>query len=197
MTAALETDGPRTSTRDRLLDGAHAIVTAEGWSQVTMGRVAGLVGVSRQTVYNEVGTKEGLAEALVVRETDRFLELVAEQLLVHGSDIVAGITAAVRVALEHGSVNDLIRAVVSPGHGTDASLLPLLTTRPEPVLERAVRMMTSFADEAWSEVGLERAELHELMDAVVRLTLSHLVQPLWPTDTAAALVGRLVRGALD
>ncbi len=187
--------GVAASTRDRLLDVASTIVTTDGWSHVTMGRVAALVGVSRQTVYNELGTKDGLAEALVARETDRFLELVGEQLLAHGADMVAGITAAVRVALEHGADNQLIAAVVGAGHGRDDGLLPLLTTRPEPVLARAVWTLTAFGDANWAHLGLPATELHQLLDAVVRLTLSHLVQPQWPPEQVAELIGRLAAGA--
>lgn len=184
------------STRDRLLDSAFELVIGQGWSRVTMGRLASLAGVSRQTVYNELGTRDQLGQALVVRETDRFLELVAEQLVAHGPDMAAGIAAAARVALQHGADNELVRAVVSPGPGHDQALLHLLTARSEPVLQRAVRMITAFGDEAWSEVGLPRRELHQLLDAVTRLTLSHVVQPQWPPAEAAEVIGRLVRGAL-
>lgn len=185
------------STRDRVLDGAFELVTTLGWSNVTMGRVATLVGVSRQTVYNELGTKDGLAEALVVRETDRFLLLVAAELVEHGADIVGGITAATQVALEHGATNELIHAIVGAGHGSGSSgLLPLLTTDPEPVLERAVRMLAGFADEVWTDVGLDREQRHDLADSVVRLVLSHLVQPVWTPERSAAVIGTLVRGLL-
>lgn len=196
MTAGLLGAGGA-STRDRLLDGAAHLVTTQGWSSVTMGGVATLVGVSRQTVYNELGTKDGLAEALVVRETDRFLALVAEQLVAHGTDVVAGITAAARVALEHAQSNELIQAIVGAGNSADGGgLLPLLTTRPEPVLERAVQMLSGFADEVWADVGLDREQRHDLADSVARLVLSHLVQPLWTPQRSAAVIGSLVRGAL-
>ena len=51
--------------------------TTEGWSHVTMSRLAQAVGVSRQTVYNEIGSKPQLAEAMILRELDRFLEVVS------------------------------------------------------------------------------------------------------------------------
>ena len=44
-----------TSLRDRLVTAAVELTLAHGWSQVTMARLAAEVGVSRQTVYNEVG----------------------------------------------------------------------------------------------------------------------------------------------
>ena len=59
--------------RDRLCDAATTVIAEEGWARVTMARLADEVGVSRQTVYNEIGTKSDLAEAVVLRELDRFL----------------------------------------------------------------------------------------------------------------------------
>ncbi|MGQ5228634.1 helix-turn-helix domain-containing protein, partial [Streptomyces sp. yara] len=38
------------------------------WSAVRMVDVAAAAGVSRQTLYNEFGSKDGLARALVRRE---------------------------------------------------------------------------------------------------------------------------------
>ena len=58
MSAAVPT------TRERVVDAAVRLTAQIGWSQVTMARLAEEVGVSRQTVYNEVGTKPGLAEAM-------------------------------------------------------------------------------------------------------------------------------------
>ena len=62
--------------RERVVDAAVRLTGEVGWSQVTMARLAEVVGVSRQTVYNEVGTKQALAEAMVLAELDRFLERV-------------------------------------------------------------------------------------------------------------------------
>ena len=55
----------------RRLHGADA---ARPWPAVRMVDVAAAAGVSRQTLYNEFGSKEGLARALVRRETDRYLD---------------------------------------------------------------------------------------------------------------------------
>ena len=38
------------------------------------------LGVSRQTVYNEFGTKHGLAQQLALRELQRFLDVVNERM---------------------------------------------------------------------------------------------------------------------
>ena len=59
-----------------------------------MARLADEVGVSRQTVYNEIGSKPRLAEAMILRELDRFLGVVTVAFDEHPTDLVAAIGAA-------------------------------------------------------------------------------------------------------
>ena len=57
--------------------------------------VAATAGVSRQTLYNEFGSKDGLARALLRRETDAYLHGVERALAVEGGpvDRLAAVTA--------------------------------------------------------------------------------------------------------
>jgi AcrR family transcriptional regulator len=174
----------RALLRERLLDAASDITCAEGWDSVTMSRVAERVGISRQSVYKQLGSKQELAEAVVAREADRFLAGVVEQLQAHGSDAPAGIAAAVEYTLRTGADNRLVKAIVAGPEGSTEGLLPLLTTRPEPVLQRAVEAVLAEARELYADVGLDARELATLVDAIVRLTLSHLTQPLGPIEEA-------------
>ncbi|WP_393060380.1 TetR/AcrR family transcriptional regulator [Streptomyces sp. LN549] len=61
------------TARDVLLDAAHAALAARPWPAVRMVDVAAAAGVSRQTLYNEFGSKDGLARALVRRAADSYL----------------------------------------------------------------------------------------------------------------------------
>jgi len=74
--------------RDQLLDATSGIVASSGWHDVTMAELARRVGVSRQTVYNEVGSKPELAQSLVLRELERFVAVVVSQLQSH-DDVIA------------------------------------------------------------------------------------------------------------
>ena len=49
------------ATGERILAAAAEMTAELGWSGVTMAAVAERVGVSRQTVYNEWGTRDRLA----------------------------------------------------------------------------------------------------------------------------------------
>ncbi|WP_327708941.1 TetR/AcrR family transcriptional regulator [Streptomyces sp. NBC_00464] len=61
------------TARDALLDAAHAALTVRPWPAVRMVDVAAAAGVSRQTLYNEFGSKDGLARALARRAADLYL----------------------------------------------------------------------------------------------------------------------------
>ena len=81
--------------RERVVDAAVVLTTEQGWAQVTMARLADEVGVSRQTVYNEIGTKPRLAEAMILRELDRFLDVVTVAFDDHPDDLVGAIRGGV------------------------------------------------------------------------------------------------------
>jgi AcrR family transcriptional regulator len=172
------------SLHQQMIAAAIELTTTSGWSSVTMSRIAGVVGVSRQTVYNEVGSKPELAQAMVLDELARFLAVVESAFDRHPDDLSRSMTAAVRGVLQLADGNDLLRAIVSGTHGEDVDLLPPLTTRAESVLAAA---RTVLADRLASyDVPLTAPELTSASDAVVRLVLSHVVQPTGPTARTAS-----------
>ncbi|MFH8613913.1 TetR/AcrR family transcriptional regulator [Streptomyces sp. NPDC017979] len=60
------------TARESLLSAALLALDRRPWSAVRMVDVAAAAGVSRQTLYNEFGGKDGLARALVRREADAY-----------------------------------------------------------------------------------------------------------------------------
>ena len=166
---------PAGTLRDRMLEAAVRLTTEAGWAKVTMGRLADEVGVSRQTVYNEIGTKNDLAEAMVMRELDRFLAGVNRAFDEHPDDLVGAIRTSARRVLEYAQDNALLHAVVSATHGADTELLPLLTTHSEHLLEGAKLVIAERV--APYDVGLPPERLDASIDMVVRLVLSHVMQP--------------------
>ena len=174
------------SLRERIVAAAAEATLEQGWSQVTMARLADAVGVSRQTVYNEVGGKPALAEAMVLAELERFLGVVNRAFDEHPADIVAAIEAATSGVLRLARGNELLKAVVSATHGADTELLPLLTTHAEPLLETAKLVVAERV--RTYDVPLDDAHLGPAIDMVVRVVLSHVMQPsASPEGTAADL----------
>ena len=166
---------PAATTRERIVAAAAAMTTEAGWSSVTMGALADRVGVSRQTVYNEVGTKPGLAEAMILHELDRFLGVVTAAFDAHPADLVDAVRAASRAVLELAQDNKLLHAVVSATHGADTELLPLLTTHAESLLEAAKVVVRDRL--APYDVRLGPDQLDAGIDMIVRVVLSHVMQP--------------------
>jgi AcrR family transcriptional regulator len=161
--------------RDRLLEAAVELTTTSGWAKVTMARLADEVGVSRQTVYNEIGTKNDLAEAMVLRELDRFLAGVTRSFDENPDDLISAIRDSARRVLKYAEDNALLHAVVSATHGADTELLPLLTTHAEYLLEGAKLVVADRV--AAYDVKLAPERLDASIDMVVRLVLSHVMQP--------------------
>jgi AcrR family transcriptional regulator len=181
--------------REQVLNATSEMICAEGWQAVTMSRVADQVGVSRQSVYKEIGSKAALGEAVIARETDLVLAGVAERLHAHGADPVTGIPAAVGYVLRTGADNPLIKAILIGAHGGDSDLLPLLAIRPEPVLSRAIAAVRTEAGTLYGAF-LPPDMIGQASEIVVRLTLSHLMQPTGPIDDAVAQIRTLIEAVL-
>jgi AcrR family transcriptional regulator len=161
--------------RDRLCDAASKVLTTEGWARVTMARLADEVGVSRQTVYNEIGTKSDLAEMIVLRELDRFLAGVVRSFDENPDDLIEALRASARRVLKYAQGNALLHAVVSATHGADTELLPLLTTHAEFLLEGAKQVVLERVE--GFEINIPDERLDAAIDMVIRLVLSHVMQP--------------------
>jgi AcrR family transcriptional regulator len=178
----------RAHVRDEALDVCHALAIERGWAQVRLSEVAASVGVSRPTLYKEFGSKDGLGEALVRRETERFLVGVRETLDAHDGDVAGALTAAVQFALVTAEANPLLHAVLTATRGNDG-LLPMLTTRSSPVLDPATAALTYWFAEHAPE--LDQTEVREAVDVTVRLVVSHLVLPGPDPERSARLLAEV------
>lgn len=165
----------RQQVRERALQVAHALTVERGWAQVRMNEVAELTRVSRPTLYAEFGDKRGLGEALVLRETDAFLTGIAEVLRQHQGDAQSAVTEAVRYALKQAEASPLLRAILTSARGVDQDLLPLLTTDAAPVFRAASETLVAWFSVHFPEFS--HGDVGPAVDALVRLTVSHIVMP--------------------
>lgn len=191
MSAARFADQTRERLRARVLDATAELTVARGWGAVTMSAVADLVGVSRQTVYNEFGGKPALGEALVMRELESFLELVTSELTT-GDVLVDAVGRAVESVMRAAADNPLLKDVLVSAQGGSASLLPLLTTDSELLLARASAVVGAAVEVRPEAAGFSEADVARLVEIVVRLVLSHVVQPTSPPERVAAEVAWVV-----
>ncbi len=185
--------------RDRLLDAARTMIEDTGWSSVTMARIGERAGVSRQTVYNEFGTKHGLAEQLAMRELERFLDVVRERMAAE-TGLIEGIRAACEGVLLMGEQSLLVRTIVGSlpdEHDTD--FLKILTTESGEIVEPAVVVVKQCVTDLYPPTPLTDDELEIAVEVVVRLVLSAITRPSKPPTEAAAdiawIVGLAFKGA--
>lgn len=184
----------RRDTRNRLLDAAVRLTTEVGWSNVTMSKLADVAGVSRQTVYNEIGSKPELVQAMIVRELERFLSLVDGAFDEHPDDLVAAIRKVVCDVLTRACDNPLLVAVVSATHGADTELLPYLTTHSEWMLDGAkATLQARLVD---YDLAFEPQEIEIAADILVRAVLSNIMSPSGSPDSVADGIAWMVQRLL-
>ena len=181
--------------RDRLLEAASRFTADHGWAALTMGKLADLGGVSRQTVYNEIGGKPQLAEAMVMRELSLFLDVVDGSFHDNPEDLVAAIRTAAQRVLEMAGTDPLLHAVISSSQGADTELLPLLTTNSGALLIAAGQMIREHVESY--DVALPEGRMEVLIDMVVRLVLSHVMQPAGSPSETAETVAWIARRVLQ
>jgi AcrR family transcriptional regulator len=181
--------------RDRLLAAAARFTAAHGWAALTMGKLADLGGVSRQTVYNEIGGKPQLAEAMVMRELALFLDVVDGSFADNPLDLVAAIQTAAERVLEMAGTDPLLHAVISSSQGADTELLPLLTTNSGALLIAAGQMIRGHVESY--DLALPEHRMDGLIDTVVRLVLSHVMQPAGSPRETAETVAWIARRVLQ
>jgi AcrR family transcriptional regulator len=167
----------------RVVAAAAELTLEVGWAGVTMGKLADRVGVSRQTVYNEVGSKPQLAEEMVLAELFKFLTVVDAAFDRQPTDLVAAIREAARGVLELAGTNALLQAVVSRSYGAETELLPLLTTRNDALVMAASQAV--HARIGAYPIDLDERHLEAAVDMVVRLVLSHVIHPIDTPETTA------------
>lgn len=179
----------RSLLRERVLDAARDLVDSGGWGGLRLAAIARAAGISRQTLYNEFGSKEAIGKALVERELEGFLLGIQAELDAHRDDLRAAAAAGVGYTLRQAADNPLIKAVLLAERGGEDDLLAYLTTRPEPVFDTATAMLDAYAADAWADADAESRSL--AVEAIVRLTVSHIIAPVAPPEEAAQRIARI------
>jgi len=183
-----------TTTRQRILDAAVELVAESGWSAITMAGLAERAGVSRQTVYNEIGTKQALADAVVLDELGRFLAVVERGFDRHPRDLRAALRAAVEGVLARAGDSALLRAIITATSGGDTELLPPLTTRASSLIDAAASVVG--ARIAAYDVAADARTRATVVDMLVRTVLSHVMQPSGSPRSTATRLADVVSAAL-
>ncbi|MEU9096974.1 TetR/AcrR family transcriptional regulator [Streptomyces sp. NPDC048361] len=195
------------TARESLLDAALSALAELPWPAVRMVDVAAAAGVSRQTLYNEFGSKEGLARALVRWEADVYLRGVDRALAEPGPpapDPSGSAERLVRCSAERlvrvaewtlGSARSsaLVRALLTGAWSERLPAPSVRTTAPVsavPAQRRAdagvpgpAELVAAVRDRALAVLerevpGADPVELGRYCETAVRLGLSFVVAPV-------------------
>jgi hypothetical protein len=133
---------------------------------------------------------------MILEELTRFLQVVEQAFDAEPDDLTRAIERAVTDVLTYASANKLLHAVVSATHGADTELLPLLTTNAGSLLGAAKDVIG--ARVAPYAPGIDAERLDPAIDMVVRVVLSHVMQPSGSPERTGSdiawLAGQVLRG---
>src|SRR5947209_10488847 len=162
-----------TSTRDALLDAAYDAAVSGDWARTRMVDVARSAGVSRQTLYNEFGSKDALAQAMAMREIEQFIAGTEAALDdANPDDPIQAVRASALYTLQQAAENPLLKAALIDD---DSGLLSFLTTRGEPAMAVARDSFERYYAAHWPE--LSAADIAVAAETITRLTITYLMLP--------------------
>ncbi|MFY9488984.1 MAG: TetR family transcriptional regulator [Solirubrobacterales bacterium] len=182
-------EAARNLLRDSLLDAAADLLTEQTWSEISMAAIASQAGVSRQTLYNEFGSRDEFAQIFALREADRFLTAIEASLNEHPGDPRVAMQAAFATFLTLAADNPMVRAIVVRDAGAD-DLFALFTTRGGPVVEFATERITTAVMGLWPID--DPFEVRIAAEALVRLAISHAGLPTGSIEVAAQSIAALI-----
>jgi AcrR family transcriptional regulator len=180
----------RTLLRDTVIAAVDDLIRTRGWSATTMSDVAAAAGVSRQTLYNEFGSRQLLVEAYIGREVDALIERATEVVRANADDAHRALRSAFTLFLQLASDEPVVRIIVQ--HAEGGELQQLLTGLGRSL---ASDRIAALIPEVWPQVGADDARL--LADTLVRLAISHALLPTDDPGEVARGVGRMLAPFVD
>ncbi|OBG29496.1 TetR family transcriptional regulator [Mycobacterium sp. 852002-51057_SCH5723018] len=181
-------EASRVLLRDSVLDAMRDLLLARDWSAITLSDVARAAGISRQTIYNEFGSRQGLAQGYALRLADRLVDIVHAALDANVGDIHQALLRGFRAFFAESAADPLVTSLLTGVAKPD--LLQLITTDSAPIINQASARLVSALTQSWVAASDEDAGV--LARAIVRLCLSYVPMPPEADHDVAADLARLM-----
>ncbi|NMO01788.1 TetR/AcrR family transcriptional regulator [Gordonia sp. TBRC 11910] len=159
--------------RNSLLDALRDLLVDRDWSAITMTHVAKAAGVSRQTVYNEFGSRYGLAQAYALRIAGTFATHVSVAIEENVDDIHGALYAGFSDFFARSGEDPIIRSLLAGDANID--LLKLITTDAAPLITTASNTLTTSFTTSWLQ--LAEVDAVRIARAVTRMAMSYVAMP--------------------
>jgi AcrR family transcriptional regulator len=186
-------EASRVLLRDSILDGMRDLLLTRDWSAITLADVARAAGISRQTIYNEFGSRQGLAQAYALRLADRLVDQIDDAIEGNVGDVYAAFLQGFRDFFTESAADPLVISLLTGEIKPD--LLQLITTDSGPIITHCSARLTSTFMHSWVKCSDEDAGI--LARAVVRLAMSYISMPPEADHDVAADLARLFAPAAE
>jgi len=172
-------------TRERILDAALAESALSGVDRLTVEDVVRRSGLGRMTVYRRFSKRDDLVRAMVLRETQRFLDAVAAG-IARAPDSNAGVAEGFVAAVAYVRAHPLLSRVPAAAPGSVLEMDPEVLVMGREFIAAAIHRHGRGAP--------SRAE-RWVADALARLFLTYIAIP--PNDPDPASEKELRRFATE
>lgn len=181
-------EASRVLLRDVVLDAMRTELLAKDWSAITLSDVAKTAGISRQTIYNEFGSRHGLAQAYAVRVADRMVDAIGDAIDSNVGNVYAAFLGGFRMFFAESAADPLVISLLTGAAKPD--LLQIITTDSAPIINRSAQRLTDAFLRSW--VGASADDAGVLARSIVRLAMSYVSMPPEADHDVAEDLARLL-----
>ncbi|MGW0161786.1 TetR family transcriptional regulator AlkX [Mycobacterium sp. NPDC003323] len=181
-------EASRVLLRDSILDGMREMLLVRDWSSITLTDVARAAGISRQTIYNEFGSRQGLAEGYALRLADRLVNAVDAAISNNVGQVYEAFLEGFRAFFIESASDPLVISLLNGQAKPD--LLQIITTDSGPIISRCSQRLTTTFQNSWIKATDEDAGV--LARAIVRLAMSYVSMPPEADHDVARDLARLM-----
>ncbi len=130
-------------------------------------------GISRQTIYNEFGSRQGLAEGYALRLADRLVNAVDAAINNNVGRVYEAFLEGFRAFFVESASDPLVISLLNGEAKPD--LLQIITTDSGPIITRCSQRLTETFQDSWIKATDEDSGV--LARAIVRLAMSYVSMP--------------------
>jgi AcrR family transcriptional regulator len=174
--------------RAGVLDAMQRLLLERKWSSITMADVSSAAGISRGTLYNEFGSRRGLARSYALRLTDSIVTRMETAVHDHPGDAHGTLQSVFRDFFNHVDSDPLVRALRAEDAPND--LLRLITVESQFIVDYGAEQLGDIFQRSW--VRAHHHDANVLGQAIARAALSFLALPPTRVDDAATSIARLL-----
>lgn len=179
---------PRDLPRDSILDAMREELLSKDWSAITLTDVARTAGVSRQTIYNEFGSRQGLAQSYALRLADRLVDEIDVSITANVGDVYGAFLSGFRNFFIASAADPLVISLLTGVAKPD--LLQIITTDSAPIITHCSQRLAEAFMISWVHAPEEDAGV--LARAIVRLAMSYVSMPPEADHDVAADLAKLM-----